>query len=362
MGCLRCAARVALVCCLIGSFGLGRVVAQDDGMVHIVQRGETLYRIAKHYGTTVQVLAALNGITDVSRIRVGQRLMIPATPFTNLVTLSALVGVGMAHAGGATMPQPEQAAAAPAALPDSTLWPLDLGVISDINPAMHEVYLRGQAMGNNPRAFSKIGDCNSEPPFFLFHFDDGQYNLGPYEYLQPTVDYFAGSFARQSVAVWTGNHTWSVFDATWANPAYCKSGESPIACEFRLHRPSVVFIRLGTNDVGQPELFADSLRRIVEFSIERGVIPILGTKADHYEGSDANNAVIRQVAAEYAAPLWDFGAVAATLPGHGLGSDGVHMTWAALDFAGDRALHKGHPVHNLTALIALDAVWRGVMY
>ena len=49
----------------------------SSGGVHIVQRGENLYRIAVRYGTTVQALAAANGIVNTSRIYVGQRLVIP---------------------------------------------------------------------------------------------------------------------------------------------------------------------------------------------------------------------------------------------------------------------------------------------
>jgi LysM repeat protein len=45
--------------------------------IHIVQRGENLYRISLRYGTSVQALAAANGIADPSRIYVGQRLVIP---------------------------------------------------------------------------------------------------------------------------------------------------------------------------------------------------------------------------------------------------------------------------------------------
>lgn len=47
--------------------------------VHIVQPGETLYRIALRYGTTWQELASLNGIYDPSQLRVGQRLLLPGT-------------------------------------------------------------------------------------------------------------------------------------------------------------------------------------------------------------------------------------------------------------------------------------------
>lgn len=43
---------------------------------HIVRRGDTLGSIARRYGTTVQRLADLNGITNTSLIRIGQRLLI----------------------------------------------------------------------------------------------------------------------------------------------------------------------------------------------------------------------------------------------------------------------------------------------
>jgi LysM repeat protein len=43
---------------------------------HIVQRGETLFRIAQRYGVTVRSLAAANGITNPSLIFPGQRLVI----------------------------------------------------------------------------------------------------------------------------------------------------------------------------------------------------------------------------------------------------------------------------------------------
>lgn len=45
--------------------------------VHVVQAGENLFRIALRYGRTVAAIAAANGIVDVTRIYVGQRLVIP---------------------------------------------------------------------------------------------------------------------------------------------------------------------------------------------------------------------------------------------------------------------------------------------
>lgn len=43
---------------------------------HYVQRGENLFRIALRYGTSVSYLSQLNGISDPSRIYAGQALCI----------------------------------------------------------------------------------------------------------------------------------------------------------------------------------------------------------------------------------------------------------------------------------------------
>ncbi len=53
--------------------------AQDGGERHVVQAGENLFRIALRYGITVDELAAANGITDPTRVYVGQVLIIPTT-------------------------------------------------------------------------------------------------------------------------------------------------------------------------------------------------------------------------------------------------------------------------------------------
>lgn len=44
---------------------------------YIVRRGDTLYSIARRFGTTYQALAAINGLRSPHRIYVGQRLVIP---------------------------------------------------------------------------------------------------------------------------------------------------------------------------------------------------------------------------------------------------------------------------------------------
>lgn len=49
---------------------------------HTVEAGQTLYRIAKAYGLTVEELMAANGIEDPKELKIGQQLWVPgaATP------------------------------------------------------------------------------------------------------------------------------------------------------------------------------------------------------------------------------------------------------------------------------------------
>ena len=50
---------------------------QSSGVVHTVQRGENLYRIAQKYRISQQDLQTFNNITDPNKIYAGQRLNIP---------------------------------------------------------------------------------------------------------------------------------------------------------------------------------------------------------------------------------------------------------------------------------------------
>jgi hypothetical protein len=278
-------------------------------------------------------------------------------------------------------PLPTIALAAPSTLPTGApTWTFDLGVLTPPVPIIlngitldaivvmpenvarnaQQIYVVGQELGRDPHSFSKLGDSTIENPHFLTRFDDGPYNLGDYAFLQPAIEYFHGSFARQGVAVQRGLHTWSVFDPMWADPYSCQPGEHMLACEFRIHNPSVVFIKLGSNDVGVPNSTDRNLRRIVEYCINNGVIPILNTKADRHEGAgNINNNIVRQIATDYQVPLLDFDVIAETLPSRGLAVDGVHLTsFFAHDWSSPIALQRGYGVHNLIALIILDRVWR----
>ena len=222
-----------------------------------------------------------------------------------------------------------------------------------------EIFAAGQARGRNPHAFSKVGDSTTENPHFLARFDEGTYNLGPYAYLQPAIDQFRGSHGRDSLAVAIGLHAWTANDPMWADDTLCLPNETPVECEIRIHNPAIIIIRLGTNDVGVAQSFDANIRRIVDTAIAAGVIPVIGTKGDRHEGSNENNDILRRIAADYRIPLWDYDRVAGTLPGHGLDVDAAHMlTFYSHDYTDPTAFARGHAMHNLTALMMLDALWR----
>jgi len=224
---------------------------------------------------------------------------------------------------------------------------------------VRRIFARGQELGRNPRAFSKLGDSISLTSHYLARFDQNRYNLGIYSALQPTIDYYDHSFERFGVAVRIGLHAWIGFKPGLADPVLCRPDEHMVECELRLHNPSVLVIRLGTNDIAPGDAFERAMRHAVETSMAEGVIPLLVTKSDRFEGDNRHNETLRALAAEYAVPLWDFDLVAGTLPDRGLGGDAVHLTmFASDDFSDPAALSFGYPLSDLTGLFALDAIRR----
>jgi hypothetical protein len=218
------------------------------------------------------------------------------------------------------------------------------------------IYRRGLALGNDPHAFSKVGDGEISTVWFLTDFDLGPsyYNLGPYTDLQPAIEYFAGSFGRRSQAARRGFNTTRILDPSFANQENCEPGESPLVCELRLHRPSFAIISMGTNQVWQPEVFEPELETIVEILIDQGVLPILATKADNLEGDGRINAIIARLAEKHGLPVWNFWLAVQPLSDHGLQQDKEHLTYAGNDFSDPDAMARAWPVRNLTALQLLN--------
>jgi hypothetical protein len=237
-----------------------------------------------------------------------------------------------------------------------------LPVIPEISDQVLEIYQAGLGMGNNPNRFSKIGDCGSTPAWFLGDFDRGPdfYNLGEHEYLDEVIAEFHGSFERTSLAARSGFNASSLFSPLWADRTYCQANESPLACEYRVHKPAIAFIMLGTNDIWKPEEFEPQMRKIIAFSIENGIIPIISTKADNAEGDHYINMTIARLAWEYEIPLLNYWLAVQALPDQGLQEDGAHLTWGRNFFNDSQAMSKAWPVRNLTALQALNAVWQKI--
>ncbi|RMF52951.1 MAG: hypothetical protein D6749_03545 [Chloroflexota bacterium] len=233
-------------------------------------------------------------------------------------------------------------------------------VVPSVSERARQIYARGIALGNNPKAFSVIGDCQSVPAFFLGVFDRGDYALGKYSDLQATIDHFKGSFNRRNMTVHSGFNVASVLTETWADPQRCEIGETPLMCEYRLHKPSIAFVIMETIWSGDVAAYESHLRQIVSYLVEQGVVPILGTKADNIEGGHRVNAVIAQVADEFGVPLWNFWLAVQPLPNHGLQEDGFHLTFSRSIFSDPLRLRGAWAIRNLTALQALDAVWRGL--
>jgi LysM repeat protein len=70
-------------------------------VVHVVQRGENLFRISLRYGVTMASIAALNGIANFNLIYAGQRLIIPARGSTPVTTTTSAVSSTPASAAAA---------------------------------------------------------------------------------------------------------------------------------------------------------------------------------------------------------------------------------------------------------------------
>lgn len=248
----------------------------------------------------------------------------------------------------------------PTLAPDA--W-MSLPIIpAEVSPTVKQIYTRGLELGNNPQVFSKIGDCEAVANWFLKDFDLGEryYNLGPYTNLQTVIDYYKGSFQREGMAAKAGFTAASALSPLWADPYKCEKGETPLECEYRLNKPALAFIILGTNDHNSQKTFEPNLRKIIEISIQDGVIPVLVTKADNLEGDNSLNATIASLANEYDLPLWNFWAAVQPLPSHGLQTDGAHLTFYTNNFSDPEALNYAWPVRNLGALQVLGLLMNGL--
>jgi hypothetical protein len=236
-------------------------------------------------------------------------------------------------------------------------------VPTGVSKRASEIYQVGLELGNDPSRFSIIGDCQNVSSYFLSVFDHpGEFNLGDeYTYLQPTIDFYQGSFSRKSLAVKGGFNAAAVISPLRADPKSCNKNESPLDCELRVWKPSVVIVSMETWWSEKPaEEYDKYMRRVIDRIIETGALPIIATKADNLEGDHSINATITQIAYEYDIPLWNFWAAVQPLSNHGLSPDNFHLTFARNFFDDPVRMKSAWPWRNLTALQTLDAVRRGL--
>lgn len=260
--------------------------------------------------------------------------------------------------------------------------PVSADPIVNITDNAKAIYDRGVALGNRPTVFSKIGDSITVGTWAFYPIGWGQQQLGSYGYLQPAIDYFSAeivrdgnnSFSNIPLAAdnqWTTN---DLLDPAKGDPAICGGNESPLDCEFRIVRPSIALIMIGTNDVGIMDgaNYRRNLEAILDKTIARNILPVLSTlprRAGYEAQIDEFNGIIRTTAGQYQIPIWQYHEILAPLPNTGLDADGLHPSYppvelgqweAAVNFIGDN-LNYGYNQRNLTALMVLDSLWRRVI-
>ena len=229
-------------------------------------------------------------------------------------------------------------------------WP----VIPELTRRSYEIYYQGQLLGNNPQAFSKVGDCQNVKDAFLGKYDDlARYPLATENVeLADTVANFSGYFDTDGQAVRGGFNAATVLSPLRADQAVCLPGENPLACELRLTRPSIVFVSFEVWWEGRTvETYEKYMRQVIETVIESGAVPVLATKADNIEGDHSINLATAQLATEYDIPLWNFWAAVQPLANQGMDTernDGFHISPVSWN------------VRSLTALQTLGYLWENL--
>ena len=243
-------------------------------------------------------------------------------------------------------------------------------VLPQIDEQVREVYLYGQSLGNDRDVVSKIGDSLSANRLYLNPITSNRFVLGPYDYLADSIQHFAPSLAEFSVAAQIGLNSLSLFDPAWGRRFDCKTGESPLACEYRLRRPGIALIMFGPNDVRavRRDTFGEQMSRLIEESLQYGVIPVISTFSSDpdeqfWPQTVAYNLILVELAEKYQIPLVNLWLASRDLPGNGLGPDQVHLSemgTAAIDFSQGRESQRGVSLQNLLALAVLDQLYESL--
>lgn len=246
---------------------------------------------------------------------------------------------------------------------------------SAIHPSMIALYKNGIAQGNNPRVMSKLGDCMTDSPNFLAPLAENRFELGAYSSLKSVIQQFANtparngqgwskdSFATVSLTSAGGFNVAGPLDPTWSDPKWCSANETPLACEYRIAKPSIAIIMFGTNDVmaTEPKLFEDALRQIVRETTAKNILPILSTfptRPENPKKSAELNALVVKIAQETNAPLINLNRALASLANQGVDpTNSTHLSLPAngrADVFTSDGLQGGANMRNLLTLQAVE--------
>lgn len=237
-----------------------------------------------------------------------------------------------------------------------------------VSSLMREVFRQGQVLGNQANVITKVGDSVNANPMFLEPMLQPQTELGAYDYLLPTINFFKESLRVPSLASRTSLATFVLLDPSKSDFSRCQAGETLLACEYRLKKPSIAIISFGYNDVlaSTDVEYAERMREIVRQSLTAGVIPVLSTfsvdpdSAVWWQAVNFNIQLI-QIANEFQVPLINLWAAARVLPEYGLERDRTHMKnsgFTYLRFKGGEEAYSGTALQNLLTIRALDELRR----
>lgn len=248
----------------------------------------------------------------------------------------------------------------------------------NVSGAAATIYARGQAQGQRPLVFSKIGDSITAGPESAFMaFCSPNRNFGAYPQLANVVVAFSAetirenrtSFNLNSAGAGNGWGATEILNPEKVESDLCLPGESPLACEYRLTRPSIALIMIGTNDSGgiAADTYRSKLNQIVAFSSDSGVVPVLFTiPPKRFDPAtdgrvDEFNRIIIETATAWRIPLIDYHALMMQAPNLGLSEDGVHPSdplYASPCDLDAGNLQYGSNIRNLLALQMLELLWQ----
>ena len=258
---------------------------------------------------------------------------------------------------------------------------------------LQKIHRKGLELRNHENTFAKVGDSITASESFLMDIGCSGENLADYQSLQTTINYFriyqfstkygtgwcnvANSFTANSPSAQPGWSAHYALDTNWLYAPYHDNCpypyDTPIACEFKLTRPSIVFIMFGSNDsnhlYNKPSDFYLSLSELIEISIDNGIIPVLSTIPPRNDNSIASsrvamfNTVIINVARQYHIPLWNYWLAlqSPSMINFGLSNDNIHPNIyrgnQSADFRSE-GLRYGYNQRNLNAIQILDSIRR----